>query len=30
LYGVTLGALAPRGEIMQPMADGWHIGLDAA
>jgi hypothetical protein len=30
LYGVTLGALAPRGEITQPMADAWHIGVDAA
>jgi hypothetical protein len=30
LYGVTLGALAPKGEIVQPIADAWPFGLDAA
>jgi hypothetical protein len=27
LYGATLGALAPRGEIVQPIADRFPLGL---
>jgi len=27
LYGCTLGALAPRGEIVHPIRDQWPIGL---
>jgi hypothetical protein len=27
LYGATIGALAPRGEIVQPINDRWPLGL---
>jgi hypothetical protein len=30
LYGATLGALAPPGEIVHPIADAWPVELDAA
>ena len=30
LYGATIGALAPRGEIVQPIEDRWPLDLGDA